>query len=196
MRKVILTMHISLDGYVGGPNGEMDWASMSEEIDDSSLPELMARADTCLIGRTLYQGFSSYWPTAPQTNPNLSASEIEFAAWIDRVEKVVFSKTLEQAEWNNARLVRGDAAEEVRRLKQQPGKDMVLFGGARTAQELVRRGLVDEYDLLLNPIILGQGLPLFKEQTARQKLKLVSTRAFESGAVALRYVVEESGSKD
>jgi dihydrofolate reductase len=191
MRKVILTMHISLDGFVGGPNGEMDWASMSEEIDDSSLPELMARAGTCLIGRTLYQGFASYWPTAPETNPNLSESEIDFAHWIDQVEKVVFSTTLEQAEWNNSRLVRGDMAGEVMRLKQQPGKDMVLFGGARTAQEFVRLGLVDEYDLLLNPILLGQGLPLFVETPSRQKLKLVSSRAFESGAVALRYVTEE-----
>lgn len=187
MRKVILAMHMSLDGFVGGPNGEMDWVTMSEEMDDSSLPEIMARADTCLIGRSLYLGFASYWPNAPAVNPNLSKSEIKFSSWIEQAHKVVFSTTLDRAEWNNSRLVRGNIAAEVVQLKQQPGKDMVIFGGARIAQEFVRLGLVDEFDLVLNPVILGQGLPLFNDVPGQQKLKRVSCIAFEDTAVALRY---------
>jgi dihydrofolate reductase len=184
-------MQITLDGFVGGPNGEMDWVTMSEEMDDSLLPELMERADTCLIGRSLYQGFASYWPTAPTTNPNLSKSEIKFSSWIEQAHKVVFSTTLDKAEWNNTRLVRGDMASEVMRLKQQPGKDMVVFGGARIAQQFVRQDLVDEYGLVVNPVILGQGLPLFKDVPAQRNLKLASCNAFKDGTVALRYLAAE-----
>lgn len=187
MRKVILAMQITLDGFVGGPNGEMDWVTFSQEMDDTLLPEMMERADTCLIGRVLYQGFASYWPTAPQTNPNLSKSEVKFSKWIQEAQKIVFSTTLDKAEWNNSRLVRGDPAREVARLKQQPGKDMVIFGGARLAQQFVRLGLIDEYGLLINPVILGQGLPLFKDVPGPRKLNLVSCDAFESMSVALRY---------
>ncbi len=192
MRKVILAMQISLDGFVGGPNGELDWVTMSQEMDNTLLPEMMERADTCLLGRVLYQGFASYWPTAPATNPHLSKSEIKFSTWISQAYKVVFSTTLDRAEWNNSRLVRGDVAAEVKRLKQQPGKDMLVFGGARMAQEFVRLGLVDVYGLVVNPVILGQGLPLFKDVPARQNLNLISCDVFESNAVALRY--EPAGS--
>jgi dihydrofolate reductase len=188
MRKVILAMQITLDGFIGGPNGEMDWVTISAEMDDTLLPEMMERTDTCLIGRSLYQGFASYWPTAPQTNPKLSKSEIKFSGWIEQAHKVVFSTTLEKAEWNNSRLVRGDVAAEVMRLKQQPGKDMVIFGGARIAQEFVRLNLVDEYGLLVNPVILGKGLPLFLNVPDQRKLKLISCDAFKAGAVALRYI--------
>ncbi len=193
MRNVILAMQISLDGFVGGPNGEMNWVTMSAEMDNTLLPEMMERADTCLIGRSLYEGFASYWPTAPQTNPNLSKSEIKFSSWIDQAQKVVFSTTLEKAGWNNSHLVRGNVSEEVKRLKQQPGKDMIIFGGARLAQEFVREDLVDIYGLVVNPVILGQGLPLFKDVPGRRNLKLVSCDAFKAGAVALRYTRAEGG---
>lgn len=188
MRKVILAMQITLDGFVGGPNGEMNWVTFSKEMDDTLLPEGMERADTCLIGRNLYQGFASYWPTAPQTNPNLSKSEVKFSSWIEQAHKVVVSTTLEKAEWNNSRLVRGDLPGEVARLKAQPGKDILVFGGARLAQSLVRLDLIDEYGLVINPVILGQGLPLFKDVPGRRDLALTSFAAFESKAVALRYV--------
>lgn len=192
MRKLILAMQMSLDGFVGGPNGEMNWVTLSQEMDNTLLPELMARADTCLLGRSLYQGFYSYWPTAPSTNPNLSKGEVLFSRWIDQADKVVFSTTLDSVDWNRSRLARGDVAAEVQRLKQQPGKDIATFGGARLAQALVRLGLVDEYQLMLNPILLGQGLPLFKDGSAQQKLVLVSCKTFEGQAVALRYVAAKN----
>ncbi len=187
MRNVILSMHISLDGFIAGPNGELDWATMSAEMDNSLMPAMMAQADTCLIGRVLYEGFLSYWPDAQSKNPHLSQAEIEFSRWIEQVDKVVFSSTLEQAEWHNSRLVRGDLAGEVQRLKQQPGKDIVVFGGVRLAQQLVRLGLVDVFDLVLNPVILGEGQPLFTDPAARQDLDLLTCQAFEGKAVALRY---------
>jgi len=164
-------------------------------MDDDALPELMERADTRLIGRSLYQGFASYWPTAPATNPNLSKSEIKFSSWIEQAHKVVFSSSLEKADWNNSRLVRDDPAAEVRRLKQQPGKDMIIFGGARLAQEFVRLDLVDEYGLVVNPVLLGQGLALFKDVPAQRRLKLVSSTAYQAGAVALRYLRAEGKGK-
>ena len=166
MRKVILSMHISLDGFIAGPNGELDWATMSAEMDNSLMPAMMAQADTCLIGRVLYEGFASYWPDAPAKNPNHSPSEIEFSRWIELVDKVVFSISLEKVKWGDSRLVRGDLAGDVQRLKQQPGKDMILFGGVSIAQQLVRLGLVDVYDLVLNPVILGEGQALFTEASA------------------------------
>lgn len=187
MREVILSMHISLDGFIAGPNGELDWATMSPEMDNNLMPAMMAQADTCLIGRVLYEGFASYWPDAPANNPKLSQGEVDFARWIEQAQKVVFSTTLEQAEWHNSRLVRGDLAGEVQRLKQQPGKDMILFGGVRIAQEFVRLGLVDVFDLALNPVILGEGQPLFTDPSARQDLALLTCQALEGKAVALRY---------
>ncbi len=192
MRKVILAMQVSLDGYVGGPNGEMDWVTFSKEMDDTMLPAMMERADTCLIGRNLYLGFAGYWPNAQQTNPNLSNGEILFSHWIDEAQKIVFSTTLEKTEWKHSRLVRADLAGEVARLKSQPGKDMVIFGGASTAREFIRLGLVDEYQLMLNPVLLGRGLPLFPDGASTRRLQLVSSATFESRAVALTYVAEQA----
>lgn len=192
MRQLILAMNISLDGFVGGPNGELDWVRFSVDMDNTELPAMIARADTCLLGRSLYEGFSSYWPTAPQTNPNLSDGEKAFARWIDQAQKVVFSTTLEETPWNNARLARGDLAAEVAQLKQQPGGDIVTFGGAKLAQQLVRLGLVDEYQLALNPVILGQGLPLFLDGAPRQKLRLVSSTNYNE-VVSLVYTAEREG---
>ena len=100
-------LHAHLDGFIAGPNGELDWATMSPEMDNSLMPAMMEQADTCLIGRVLYEGFASYWPDAPANNPNLSQGEIHFTGWIEQAQKVVFSTTLEKAEWHNSRRWRG-----------------------------------------------------------------------------------------
>lgn len=187
MRKIILGMSISLDGFVCGPNGELDWVTFDKDFDNETLPELTGRADTVLLGRVLYQGFSSYWPTAPATNPNLSEGEIGFSHWIQNAHKIVFSKTLEKVDWNPSRLVKEDLAAEVARLKQQPGKDILTFGGAGMAATLVRLGVIDEYNLAVNPVVLGSGRPLFSGLKEPLKLKLTKTRAYDSGIVALSY---------
>jgi dihydrofolate reductase len=191
MRKVILTMHMSLDGFVSGPNGELDWTAADEAV-DNDLPELLNAADTALVGRTLYQGFASYWPSYDVSDPSKTKGEIAFANWINKVPKLVFSHSLERANWINSRLVLvkndADIAAEIAKLKEQPGRDLVLFGGVRIAQTFARLGLIDEYRLLLQPKVLGNGRPLFTGIQDRINLKLVDARTFGGiGAVAVRY---------
>lgn len=187
MRKIILSMSISLDGFVSGPNGELDWVLFDKDLDNEFLPESTGRADTLILGRSLYQGFSSYWPTAPETNPNLSEGEIQFSHWVQNARKIVFSKTMEKANWNNSQLMKEDFAAEISKLKQQPGKDILTFGGVGTAASLVRWGLVDEYNLAINPVILGSGRPLFSNLEDQVRLKLIKSRAYKSGIVLLTY---------
>ena len=163
MRNVILSAHMSLDGFIAGSNGEMDWTRADAEI-DNTMPELLSNADTVLLGRGLYQGFSSYWPFYPTTDPSKSKGKVKFAKWINQAAKVVFSTTLEKVGWHGARLVHvddnRDIANEVANLKQQPGKNILLYGGVRLAQTLAQLGLVDEYRLLLQPKVLGPSLPI------------------------------------
>lgn len=187
MRKIILSMSISLDGFVSGPNGELDWVVFDKELDNEVLPESTSRADTVILGRSLYQGFSGYWPTAPETNPNLSEGEIGFSHWVQNARKIVFSTTMEKVDWNNSRLVKENFAAETAKLKQQPGKDILTFGGVGTASSLIRWGLVDEYNLVINPVILGSGRPLFSGMEEQIKLKLIKSRPYKSGIVLLTY---------
>lgn len=187
MRKVIVFMVYSLDGFVGGPKGEMDWESRDEEVGRQLVPEFQSTVDTMLLGRVLYQGFHQAWP-AMAANPAMPKELVDFAHWIENTPKIVFSKTLDKVEWKNSRLVKvngdDDIAKEVTTLKNQQGGDMVVFGGARFAQTLSRLGLVDEYRLKLQPLALGSGLQLFKNKAG---LRLVKSQAFKSGVVALYY---------
>ena len=133
-----------------------------------------------LFGRVTYEGMAGYWPTA-------TGEPGDIADFMNAVPKVVFSRTLEKAEWNNTRLVKGDAAEEVARLKEGAVKDLFIFGSAGLASAFMRGGLVDEYRICLTPLLLGTGNPLFKTSPERQKLKLLEARPLKSGAVILRY---------
>jgi len=130
-----------------------------------------------LFGRVTYEGMAAYWPSAKG----------EVAEIMNAIPKVVFSKTLARADWNNTRLVKGDAAREVRHLKQQPGKDLLIFGSAKLTASLTREGLIDEYRLGLNPVVLGAGSPLFKPESRTMKMKLLEARALQTGCVLLRY---------
>jgi dihydrofolate reductase len=180
-------MVYSLDGFVGGLKGELDWENRDDEVSRSLVPEFLSTVDTMLLGRVLYQGFQQAWP-AMAKDPASPKELVDFARWVEDTPKVVFSKTLGTAEWKSSRLVKvkndDDIAIEVTRLKRQTGGDMVVFGGARFAQTLSRLGLVDEYRLKLQPVALGIGQPLFK---SRVNLKLVKSKAFKSGVVALYY---------
>ncbi|MCL5995890.1 MAG: dihydrofolate reductase family protein, partial [Chloroflexi bacterium] len=137
-------------------------------------------------GRVTYQMMESYWPTV-LTNPSSTKHEIEHARWIENVPKIVFSKTLEKVEWNNTRLIKENIAEEISKLKQQPGKDLVIFGSPGLAHSFMRLGLIDEYRLTVNPIILGSGKPLFRNVEDKMKLKLLKAQTFNSGVVGLHY---------
>lgn len=179
MRRLIVWNLITLDGFFEGPKSwDLDWHEYvwGEELEQFSL-EQAASADMLLFGRVTYQGMAAYWQSA----------QGEIADFMNCVPKVVFSRTLGRAEWNNTRLVKERAEEEVARLKQQPGKDMLVFGSADLCAMLLRHGLVDEYRLGVTPIVLGSGNPLFKASPDRIKMKLVDTRPLKSGCVIISY---------
>ncbi len=185
MRNVILLMHMSLDGFVAGPDGEMDWIQLDEQLFDD-VAALTNTADTALFGRVTYQMMEGYWPTAAQS-PTASKHDIEHAHWVNSASKLVFSRTLEQATWANSRIVRDNIPEEIARLKQQPGKHLLMIGSTRTAQAFMQLGLIDEYRLNVNPVVLGRGIPLFAGMQDTLKLQLVQSKAYGSGVVGLHY---------
>ena len=182
MRKVIYSMSVSLDGFIAGPRGEIDWSAPDEELHrfhNQQVRDLGAH----LCGRRLYEEML-YWETADE-NPSAAEHELEFARIWQSLPKVVFSKTLQKVE-GNARLVREDVAEEVARLKEEPGGDLGV-GGAGLASTLIKQGLVDEYRLFVSPVVLGGGTPYFPALEQRIDLELVETRTFGPRVVYLRY---------
>jgi dihydrofolate reductase len=183
MRKVRLGMNVSLDGFVAGPHGELDWIFRTmDPAQMESVTEFLHGVDTVLIGHVTYLEQAATWP-------NQSG---ELADLLNSHAKVVFSSRLETLAWNNSRLATGSPAEEVARLKQQPGKDIYVTGGATLAQSLSRLGLIDEYNLTIRPVVLGSGMPLFKDMAEPLNLALTSTRTYDTGAVALTYQLAET----
>lgn len=185
MRKVVYAQMVSLDGFVEGPDGELDWSAPGEELHQHFNDQYLTGAiDTSLYGRRMYENMAAYWPTV---EPNGSAPdvEIEFARAWKRLPKIVFSTTLETVGWN-ATLAREVIPEEIEVLKTQPGGDIDL-GGAGLAATFIRRGLVDEYRLYVHPVVLGGGTPMFPPGE-RLDLRLVETRTFRCGVVLLRYL--------
>ena len=184
MRKVIVSNLISLDGFIGRANGDIDWFVTNEEFFEDT-PDQLDEADTFLFGRVTYEGMASYWPTQAAIS-----DQPEIAERMNRFAKVVFSKTLDQADWNNSRLVKSDLGAEVARLRQQPGKDMLIFGSGQIVAALTQLGLIDEYRIFLNPVILGSGRPMFAGVTTSPRLRLLATKPLKSGVVALTYAPE------
>src|SRR6266516_4141110 len=183
MRNIITTTWVSLDGYIAGPNGEMDW--VAENYDDAmtaSENELASQADTLLLGRVTYQSFAGSWPHVPD-NPNASEGEKAYARKLNAMRKIVFSKTLPTVEWNNSSLVKEVLPEDITKLKQEPGRDMLIYGSASLVRTLTNHGLIDEYQLLVHPVVLGGGKPLFQDIKERRKLQLVKTKTCVSGGV-------------
>ncbi|MEV0202716.1 dihydrofolate reductase family protein [Nonomuraea sp. NPDC050691] len=184
MRKIIHYVHTSLDGHIDGPGGEFDWPAVGPEMFAHS-DELTARVDTFLYGRGVWEVMSSYWPNAEAHSDD--EHDLKFAPIWRSTPKVVFSTTLDKAGWNT-RIVSADLAEEVTELKRQPGKDMLLLGGSGLAGELARLGLIDEYHVVVHPVVLGGGRPLLATRGERSNLRLVGTRTFDGRTVLLHYV--------
>lgn len=182
MRRILYGMFVSLDGYISGPNGELDWAIVDEEL-HRFVNDRAQTIDTQLYGRRMYETMN-FWLTA-DTDPNLRDYEREFASLWQRAERIVFSKTLRDVQ-GNARLARDIDPQEIEALKRQPGQDIEV-GGAHVAAALMRHGLIDEYQVYVHPVILGGGTPMFMAANARTSLRLVETRTFSSGVVLLRY---------
>src|SRR5712691_2703957 len=188
MRRLVLLEHTSLDGYLAGPHGHMDWIRVDDELWDYVTPIIDA-ADTAIYGRITYQMMQAYWPTAAD-DPNASAHDIHHSQWTRTATKLVFSRTLPAAPWDasgDATLIRDDVATVIRQLRQQSGRDLVLLGSASLARTLIRDGLVDEYRVNVNPVVVGGGTRLFPDTTSVRQLCLESSRIFQSGVVGLHY---------
>jgi dihydrofolate reductase len=190
MRKIISFMHISLDGFVAGPNGEMDWIKVDEEI-FSHVGTRISEGDTALYGRVTYQMMEGYWPTAAD-KPDASRHDIEHSKWYSKVHKLVLSKTMKDADLPNTEIISENLSDRINNIKQQPGNDILLFGSPTATHSLIQLNLIDGYWLFVNPIILGQGIPLFVDVKDKIKLKLVTTRPFTCGVTELSYIVEDS----
>lgn len=188
MRKIISFMHISLDGFVAGPKGEMDWIKVDQEIFDFA-GKRIKEGDTALYGRVTYQMMESYWPTAGD-KPAATRHDIEHSKWYKQVRKVVLSKTMNDTGLTNTKIISGNLAHEINDIKQQPGSDILLFGSPTATHSLIQQGLIDGYWLFVNPIILGQGIPLFKDIREKTKLKLLTTHQFTCGVTELNYVLD------
>lgn len=190
MRKVILLEHMSLDGFVAGSNGEMDWIFVDDEMFDY-VGRMTDDADTALYGRVTYQMMESYWPTAAE-QPTATRHDIDHANWVNNASKIVFSKTLETTTWNNSRIIHDQIAEEIQKLKQQPGKNLLMIGSPGIAQTFMQLSLIDEYWINLNPVVLGSGIPLFKNISDKINLKLLESKTFNGGVVGLHYETQRN----
>ena len=184
-------MQMTLDGFSTGPNDEMDylppfndenmWKDLHEEMWKN-----LTLADTAILGRRTYQIWEKFWPAAAK-NPQSTESDKKFSRYADETKKIVISSTLNNVEWKNSTLIKNNIVEEIQKLKQQPGKNMIVAGGATIAQTFAKLGLIDEYQIVVHPVILGKGKLLLKDLDTRQKLKLIGTKTFNSGAVELSY---------
>ncbi len=185
MGKVILSIYVTLDGFISGPNGELDWLPESEDTSKDNI-EMLENADGILFGREIYKVFEDYWPTA-LSNPDIYSPDIPLAQRLDALPKYVFSSKLEGVHWKNTSIIKNRAEEAVAHLKLGKAGDLVVYGGAVFARSLMKAGLIDEYQLSVAPLVLGRGKSLFKDLGYLSKLKLIATKVMEPGFVKLCY---------
>jgi dihydrofolate reductase len=184
MRKIVLMMSVSLDGFIEGPNREIDWHMVDDEL-HTHFNEQLAGMGAFLSGRVAYELMAGFWPTADK-DPGSTPPMVEFARiWRD-TPKIVFSRTLQRADWNTT-IVREVIPEEILKLKAQPGGDLAL-GGSDLAVSFLRHRLVDEYRIYVHPVVIGRGKPLFQPSETKIHLRLAETRTFGNGVVLLRYL--------
>lgn len=181
MRKIIFFNLISLDGYFEGPNRDINWHMVDEEFNQFA-EEQTAEFGALLFGRVTYELMASYWPTDAAKKDDPVIAKI-----MNDLPKLVFSNTLQKVDWENTRLVKTNFVEEVTKLKEQPGKDIAIFGSSDLAVSFLEHGLIDEFRIMVNPIILGGGKLLLQGVTKMLTLKLVKTKVFKSGNILLYY---------
>lgn len=181
MRKLFAFNMVTLDGFFEGPDHDISWHNVDDEFNEFAVKQT-STAGAILFGRVTYELMASYWPTpAAQSNDQVVAN------LMNSLPKVVFSTTLPRADWNNTRLIKDHVAEEVQKMKQEQGNDLALFGSAMLLSSLMRMDLVDEHRVMVNPVLIGSGTPLFKDINQKVSLKLVKTQVFKSGNVLLCY---------
>ena len=183
MRKLKLQVQISVDGFIAGPNGEMDWLTFNwDEGLMKYVGDITDPVDTIILGRKLAEGFIPTWASRPKDEPG--------AEKMVSTPKVVFTRTLATSGWDNTTLAAGDLTEEINNLKSQDGGDIIAYGGANFTSNLITAGLIDELHLFVNPVILGKGLPIFQEIDGKQNLELKNSQAFPCGIVVLCYATK------
>lgn len=181
MRKLFAANLVTLDGYFEGLNRDISWHNVDAEFNEYAI-DMLNSVDTLLFGRVTYELMASYWPT-----PDAIKNDPIVAERMNNLPKIVFSRTLDKVEWHNTRLVKDNIEEAIQKMKKQPGKDMALLGSGSILTGLAQRGLIDEYRIMVNPVVLGDGKPLFKGIKDRLDLKLLKTRTFHNGNVLLYY---------
>ena len=186
MGKVIMLNRVSIDGFFAGPNGEIDWFIRDPEVDKAVRGN--GGTGAALFGRVTYQMFESYWPGVA-ADPGAPKEARTVAEELGRMTKLVFSRTLTEAVWENTKLLRGEPAGEVRKLKQAGSPDYIIFGSGTIVQQLTAEGLIDEYLLVVTPVLLGTGKLLFSG-TGKHNFRLADARGFSSGNVLLHYVID------
>jgi dihydrofolate reductase len=190
MRKIKLQMQLSLDGFVCGLQGEMDWMVWDwDDVVKHYVTELTNSADTFLMGRATGEGMAVYWPTVT-SNPECSEEEKWMAEKLNSWPKVIFSKTVTHINWTNAR-VANDIVEEIKELKKEPGKDILIYGGAGIVSAFIRENLIDEYHLFVNPVVIGKGRTIYASVKQNMKLKLLHVTPSATGIVIMAYVPEK-----
>jgi dihydrofolate reductase len=188
MRKIFSFMHLSLDGFVAGPKGEMNWIKVDQEIFDY-IGKRISEGDTALYGRVTYDMMEGYWPTAGDA-PNASKHDKEHSHWYMNAHKIVLSRSMKGVERPKTTIISDDLVASIQAIKQQEGSDILLFGSPGARHALLQHDLIDGYWLFVNPVILGQGMPLFADIQDKTKLKLLHTHQFSSGVIELSYVVD------
>lgn len=188
MGKLIFSMHVSVDGFVAGPKGEMDWIHVDDEI-FSWVAELTEEADTALYGRVTFEMMEAYWPTADR-QPGASTHDIDHSRWYNRVQKVVLSRSKQSFPGKNIRVLSGDLPAEINACKRERRKNIIIFGSPSAVHSLLDEKLIDEFRLFINPVILAEGIPLFRGIHDRTKLTLMTSKEFSSGVTGVHYAVE------
>jgi len=178
-------MHTTLDGFAAGPNGEMDWIHVDDEIFDYAGNQT-DDADAAMYGRVTYQMMDAYWPTAGD-QPGASKHDIKHSQWYNTVEKIILSRSLQGDHLTRTTVVSNNIHERITRIKQQPGKNILIFGSPTAVHSLLRENFIDEFWFFVNPIVLGKGISFFDGVVENLKLKLVSNHIFSSGVVCLHY---------
>ena len=185
MGKLVLVVHISLDGFVAGLKGELDGFEPDEE-NLQFVCSLTENADTALFGRISYQLLNRYWPTA-SLRPNATKGEIAYSNWYNGAKKIVISKTMTAENLDNTTVISKNLVDEIVRIKEQAEKNILIFGSPMVSQLLMQHNLIDSYWIFVNPIMFGQGIPLFTDLSHKIELNLVTTRKFRNGEIALNY---------
>ena len=189
MRKIIVSMHTTLDGFVAGQNGEMEWINVDDEMFDF-VGKLTDDADTALYGRVTYEMMNGYWPTAGEQE-NASKHDIEHSRWYNQSMKVVLSTTITNSGLDKTIIISDNLADNINKLKQQDGKNIVIFGSATATHSLFNEGLIDELWLFVNPVVIGKGIPMFKGVKETTSLTLVESKQFPCGVVGLHYLKKQ-----